>query len=516
MEAETNNINNNLNNNNIMDDETNNDFVDEAPTFIDMNSAVEVNVDDTNIDLDDEMMDDDNAKLGDQQSASSSTPSRQIVDQSKATFKTHTDAIYAISSHYNPTTHTLSILSGGGDDRANLHTISTSSTGIQNTNTIPLTHPHTDSISCVAFNTPFITNDVSGIKQVNLMAVGSYDGSIILYNGDGNESTNATAVGQLIHVLEGPSDVEFLTFHPKGGTVLLAGSIADGTIWMYHTPTKTCLQVFVGHDKGGVTSGAFTPDGKSVVSVGQDGTCRVWAPKKGVCKHVFRLMDSSSGGGGGEDGGPGAGLTCLAVGGGTDGQLALCGGEDGNAYVVHISGKKLVATLPHFDDTPNASNTTNGGGMNEDDEDIEEGEARSIEAVGFCSANIPGTAHWCATGGVDGILKIWNMNVATGGSSAQLRQRCVRPDYNPEEQGGVMAITKLAWHTSQPLVICSYTDGVICVWDVRVGTLVSSLTGHEDMINDMCVNFVGGDNNPVAVIVTGSDDKMVKMFEFHA
>ena len=49
-------------------------------------------------------------------------------------------------------------------------------------------------------------------------------------------------------------------------------------------------------------------------------------------------MDNS-----GEEDGPGAGLTCLAV-----GQLALCGGEDGKAYVVHVGGKKLVATLPHF------------------------------------------------------------------------------------------------------------------------------------------------------------------------
>ena len=33
--------------------------------------------------------------------------------------------------------------------------------------------------------------------------------------------------GKLVQVLEGPSDVEWATFHPKGGTVLLAGSIAD-------------------------------------------------------------------------------------------------------------------------------------------------------------------------------------------------------------------------------------------------------------------------------------------------
>ena len=244
-----------------------------------------------------------------------------------------------------------------------------------------------------------------------------------------------------------------------------------------------------------------------MVSAGQDGTCRVWAPKTGMSKHVFRLMEH----GGGE--GPGAGLTCLAVGGGSDGQLALCGGEDGNGYVVHISGKKLVATLPHFEETPGNNNNTANNEMGDDNEDME-GEARSIEAVGFCPANIPGTAHWCATGGVDGILKIWNMNVT--GTSAQLRQRCVRPSDDQSQPAG---ITKLTWHNSLPLVICAYTDGVVCVWDVRVGTLVTTLTGHEDMITDMCVNFVNGGGtggSSVAVIVTGSDDKMVKMFEYQA
>ncbi|KAL7527493.1 hypothetical protein ACHAXR_001984, partial [Thalassiosira sp. AJA248-18] len=273
-------------------------------------------------------------------------------------------------------------------------------------------------------------------------------------NGNNNDGTSSSSSSNPLHVLEGPSDVEFLTFHPKGGTVLLAGSIADGTIWMYHTPSKRCLQVFVGHDKGGVTAGGFTPDGKWVVSVGQDGTCRVWAPKTGMSKHVFRLMDGSSGGGGGDEEGAGAGLTCLAVGGGADGQLAICGGEDGNAYVVHISGKKLVATLPHFEEatatTTNNSNSANNNNDNDEMDQEEMGEARSIEAVGFCPPNIPGTAHWCATGGVDGILKIWNMNVATGGSVAQLRQRCVRT--NDESQQVVGAgITRLTWHASLPL-----------------------------------------------------------------
>ena len=539
-------------------DDDDDDVYDESPTFIDMTSAVEVDVPDGDgIDDDDDVMmgdDDDDDDLP----AASSLPAEPIIDQSKATFSSHTDAVYAIASYYDISSHTLSIVSGGGDDRAYLHHINnilqqppmTSSISISisttaTTTTIPLSHPHTDSISCVAFNTPYITHDTSGKIQQNLIGVGSYDGSIILYN---------AIDGTLVCTLDGPTDVEFLTFHPRGGTVVLAGSIADGTIWMYHIPSKSCLQVFVGHT-GGVTSGAFTPDGKWVVSVGQDGTCRVWAPKTGISKHVFRLMEDNNPqqeGGNDEEGGGGGGggLTCLAVGGGPDGQLAICGGEDGCAYVVHISGKKLVAKLPHFEESSNNNITAKGNAKDhtmddnndEDDDDDameeEEGEARSIEAVGFCPANITGiTAHWCATGGVDGVLKIWNTNVGGGGGSgAQLRQRCVRTDNHNDAAaeaatgggggGGMTAgITKLAWHSTLPLVICSYTDGTIGIWDVRIGKMVTLLTGHEDMINDMSVSFApplanedsvsnDGGSSAVMMVVTGSDDKMVKMFEF--
>jgi len=463
-----------------VNDETIEDY-DDAPAFLSRGEAVEVKVDDN------APMDDDDEAMEDSKPVSTSpAPETPIEDVSKASFNSHSDAIYAVASHYNPTNHTLSIVSGGGDDRAYLHAVTTAN-GSQICNTIPLTHPHTDSISCVSFNTPFITNDGSGKLQENLCAVGSYDGNIVVYNGDN---------GQCAKVLEGPSDVEFLSFHPKGGTVLLAGSMDDGTIWMYHTPSNlrtqanSCLQVFVGHE-GGVTGGGFTPDGKNVVSVGQDGTCRIWAPKRGVCKHTFKLS-------------PG-GLTCLALGGGQDGQLALVGGEDGKAYIVHIGSKKLVATLPHFEeskDTNVASAVLTG--QEKDDNVISE--ARSLEAVGFCPPNIPGMAHWCATGGVDGVLKIWNMNVgAAGAGTAQLRQCCVRED---QPKAG---ITRLQWHASLSLVICAYTDGVVGVWDVRAGTMVRSLTGHADMINDMDVSFLG----TAAVIVTGSDDKCVKMFELH-
>lgn len=100
--------------------------------------------------------------------------------------------------------------------------------------------------------------------------------------------------GALVCQLEGPEDVEWCQWHSKGNAVI-AGS-RDSTVWMWLTSTTTtaagavsagqCVQVFAGHD-GAVTAGCFSSDGKTVCSGGEDGSVRIWAPKTGVCRHVF-------------------------------------------------------------------------------------------------------------------------------------------------------------------------------------------------------------------------------------
>jgi len=184
--------------------------------------------------------------------------------------------------------------------------------------------------------------------------------------------------------------------------VLLAGSIADGTVWMYHTPTSKCLQVFVGHEAG-VTACSFTPDGKFALSASQDGTLRVWAPKTGLSRHVFRFNDTEA-----------AALTCMGINGGVDGQLVICGSENGAAYVAHVGKKKVVATLRHAEVTP-----TGAGGMDVDGE--EEVLTSSVEAVAFAPSAV--NTNWCATGGMDGLLKIWDL------TTCQCRQIC-SPKHN--------------------------------------------------------------------------------------
>jgi ribosome assembly protein SQT1 len=273
--------------------------------------------------------------------------------------------------------------------------------------------------------------------------------------------------------LEGPSDVEWMAFHPKGGTVLLTGS-GDGTLWMFHVPLNRCMQVFVGHEQA-VTAGCFSPDGKWALSASSDGTLRIWAPKTGLNKHVFRLGE--------------AGLTCMAAKGGSDGMMVIAGGEDGQAHVCHIGSKKLVASLRHFDLPAGAENAN-------EEEEMEY--PMSVEAVGFS----PSQPNWCATGGVDGKLKIWDL-----AREGQCRQVCA-----PSDTESTDSITRISWHPTLPFVFAATINGTVRVWDARNGALVRELSGGSkaDQINDMDVQFLPDGS---AVIVAAGDDNVVRVFE---
>lgn len=435
--------------------------------FVDLADAVEVNVDDDDVPMDDDDGEGDTEEEDFDDDAVDDQEGPPIVEMAKVILETHTDHVYGVASHFDAATGTLFVLSGAGDDKAYLHTITN-----EMTTSTRLAHSHKDSVSCAAFNMAYVSDNL--VQTPLYAAVGAFDGAIVIYD---------PWTGNKLQELEGPSDVEFISFHPKGGSVLLAGSGEDGTVWMYHLPTKKCLQVFVGHESG-VTAGAFTPDGKWALSASSDGTLRVWAPRTGVNKHVFRLTTGDA-----NNGGAAAGLTCLAAGGGAEGKLVMVGAEDGSAHVCHVVTKKVVATVRHVEPPLHATE--------DDDEEVEL--PLSVEAVGFASPiNYP---NWCATGGVDGVLKIWDL------TNGHCRQVC---SYG-SEQTRAGGITRLQWHPTLPLVYTASSDGVVRIWDARNGNLVTALTGHSDMINDLAVQSLDDGNK--AVMVSGSDDNTVRVFE---
>ena len=473
------------------------DITDDTPAFIDMQDAVEVQVDEENRPMEEEEEADEDVMKDGAGAATDADVSPE--DDSKYQFTSHTDAVYSVAAAVDTQTGQLNVLSGGGDDKSFLFSIPTTEGTQQQQQAVSIPHPFKDTVSSVVYNWRYVT-DPTDSKTPRLAAVGSYDGSILLY-----DTTNISASSSLQPKLqlEGPSDVEWMAFHPKGGTVLLVGS-GDASVWMFHLPLNRCLQVFVGHEQA-VTCGSFSPDGKWALSASSDGTLRIWAPKTGMNKHVFRFANNSSNSN--NDGGPPAGLTCMATGGGSDAALVMVGGEDGMAHVCHIGTKKVVATLRHFE--PTGGMAAHGAGDNEMEFPM------SVEAVGFC----PVQPTWCATGGVDGKLKIWDLSRDGG----QLRQVCnatkTATGTAPGQQedggsgsGGVDSITRLQWHPTLPLVFTSHVTGNVKLWDARNGTLVHTLHGGNDQINDMDIQFSSTTPN-IAYIVTASDDKTVRMFE---
>lgn len=453
-----------------VDHDDDEEFPSDEPAFIDMNAAdvEEVAVDDGGDEPmdDDDDDDDDVAMEGEEPSSLESLP----LDESCCRIECHADAVYAVSSVPSSPGDdgVVVVCSGGGDDRAYLSTVSSSSYEVTATRNLSELRPHTDSVSSVAYNGVV---EEGGRK---LLAVGSYDGSVQVWD---------VVTSELLHRLEGPTDVEWIAWHPKGGTVLLAGS-TDGTVWMFHALTAKCLQVFVGHEAD-VSCGTFTADGRFALSAGVDGTARVWAPRTGLSRHVFRFGRSP--------------VTCITA----HDALLLCGSENGSAHVCHVKHHKVVYTLRHAEGVVPPP-------MQQDHEDDEQEDtvykATSVEAVGFFPGATTGEYNWCATGGVDGFLKIWDL-----GNNGQCRRVCAHHDVTGDAVVDAPGITRLIWHPTLPLVFTASTDGIVRLWDARTGNCIQTLTGgHVDIINDMDVSYAANGN---ATVLTGSDDGIVRMFQ---
>jgi ribosome assembly protein SQT1 len=94
------------------------------------------------------------------------------------------------------------------------------------------------------------------------------------------------------------------------------------------------MNVFSGHS-GNVACGGFTPDGRSIVSGGDDGSLIIWDPKTAAVKAKIQASPESYF--------PAAPVTSLAF--HPQSQLALVGSEDGASSLVHITNGKVREVL---------------------------------------------------------------------------------------------------------------------------------------------------------------------------
>jgi len=404
------------------------DFIDPNDVFIELGDDGDQLMDDE--DMEGEMMMDGEGGL---------QPDESIVyeDNSMQHFPNHNGSVFAVSTH--PIAPIAA--SGGEDDLGYIWDYTTGEELVKLTG-------HTDSVVATAFS-----------ADGEMISTGGMDGKVRIWRRVGKDDWR---IWEFLTELQGPDEVMWLRWHPKGN-VLLCGS-NDSTVWLWQLPSGNTMQVLAGHTAP-VQCGDFTPDGKRIITADAEGTLIFWDPRNST--PIFKLtptdarfdMD---------------GITSLAV--NPASTLAVVGGTTGSVRVVSLSKGEVVGAL---------------GGHKE---------GESVEAVTFVdlSSAVAGAAVAQSTGGVvitgatDGKACIWDL------STMRLRATLEHED----------AVTSLM-HLPPPkahLVVSASSDKALRTWDARTGTLLREHKGHHGPILQAALGLGGG------VVISAGDDGACLVF----
>ncbi|KIK10380.1 hypothetical protein K443DRAFT_671000 [Laccaria amethystina LaAM-08-1] len=366
---------------------------------------------------------------------SASGSSSKLDDNSVQHFLTHGASVFVIACH--PTEPLAA--SGGEDDLGYIWDITDGEVIVKLTG-------HTDSVTSIAWS-----------SDGEMIATGGMDGKIRIWRRVGKDNYK---IWEFLTELQGPDEVMFLRWHPKGA-VLLVGS-NDSTLWLWQLPSGKTMQVFAGHT-GAVNCGEFTPDGKRIISACADGILIFWDPRSPT--PIFKLspddarfnLD---------------GITSLGI--NPSSTLAVIGGAAGGVRVISLSKGEVVNTL---------------GGHTE---------GESIEAVVFIditgtSSTGPGVA---VTGATDGKACIWDL------STMRLRATLEHED----------AITTLLAHPAPKpyLLISASADKTLRTWDGRNGSLLRTHKGHQGPVLGASLGLGG------SVVVSAGDDGLCAVYTTEA
>jgi ribosome assembly protein SQT1 len=253
--------------------------------------------------------------------------------------------------------------------------------------------------------------------------------------------------------LEGPDEIVWLSWHPKGN--VLAAGASDATVWMWNIPSGNLMNCFSGHSAA-LTCGRFTPDGRKLVTTSEDGSLIVWDPKSATALSRLQPSDARFK--------MGAGITSLAL--SPDSKVAVVGGAAGGLRVVNIS---------NIDDGGAALVVASLAGH-------EEGE--SIESIAFIdllgnpsgrgapSAPRVSTSVNVVSIATDGKAIVWDLSASKVRCEAHLDE----------------PMTDLVVHGAGPLFTTSSADGKVVTWDARTAQHVAIHAGF----NDAVLNVVAG------------------------
>ncbi|KAL8687536.1 MAG: hypothetical protein Q9218_006318, partial [Villophora microphyllina] len=258
-------------------DRNNNRDADNAPSddevLLDPSEAAEIIPDDP-----DHPMDSDNE--GEDITNGAQEEEIQLQNDSIAYFDHHKDSIFCIANHpLQPTT----IATGGGDDTTYVFDVAEVSAPV-----LPTSYQSDPSASSSRSSLKPIAKLTGHTDSINAITYTLPDGAYLLTGGlDGClrvHSTKDTSHPLLAFAQEVP-EINFLTPcpHPSYPNTFALGA-SDGSIWVYtidlasdpQNPLQV-LQAYYLHTES-ATAGAWTPDGRLLATVSEDGSLYVWDP----------------------------------------------------------------------------------------------------------------------------------------------------------------------------------------------------------------------------------------------
>ena len=273
-------------------------------------------------------------------------------------------------------------------------------------------------------------------------------------------------------------------FSPDGKRLVSGGN--DGSVRLWDAEEGSEILVLKGHEDW-VRSVGFSPDGKRLVSGGDDGTVRLWDAEDGseilVLKGHEREVQSV---GFSPDG-------KRLVSGGSDGTVRLWDVEDGSEILV-IKGHEILVRSVGF--SPDGKRLVSGGDDGTlrlwDAEDGSEilvlkGHEDWVRSVGFSP-----DGKRLVSGGDDGTVRLWD---AEDGYEILVLK------------GHERGVLSVGFSPDGKRLVSGGYDGTVRLWDAQDGSEILFINGHQRGMQSVGFSPDG------KRLVSGGDDGTVRLWD---